>query len=65
VDFARTTRGFGLGLSTVQRIARLHNGDVEVESAEGKGSAFRMVLPNLTFGENPTIPSRKKLSSGG
>jgi signal transduction histidine kinase len=38
-------RGTGLGLAMVQHIVRAHRGRVEVESQEGAGSTFRVVLP--------------------
>jgi two-component system phosphate regulon sensor histidine kinase PhoR len=38
-------QGAGLGLTVVRHIVRGHGGDVEVESAPGKGSAFRLLLP--------------------
>ncbi|WP_162301320.1 ATP-binding protein [Nitrincola tibetensis] len=37
--------GFGLGLYIVQRIVHLHNGRIELISAEGKGSEFKLWLP--------------------
>lgn len=37
--------GFGLGLSLVQRIIKLHKGDLTVDSAEGEGSVFTILLP--------------------
>ncbi len=42
-----TTRrgGTGLGLPAVRRIARVHNGRVEVRSEPGRGSTFRLILP--------------------
>lgn len=39
------TKGSGLGLSLVQHITQAHGGDVEVESAPGRGSKFTMTLP--------------------
>ena len=39
------TRGSGLGLSLVKRIADAHGGAVEVTTAPGRGSAFTLVLP--------------------
>ena len=43
--FTTTEGGTGLGLPAVKRIARLHGGRVEVESAPGKGSTFIIHLP--------------------
>ncbi|HEU4711694.1 MAG TPA: HAMP domain-containing sensor histidine kinase [Pyrinomonadaceae bacterium] len=39
------TKGSGLGLSLVQHITQAHGGEVEVESAPGRGSKFTMTLP--------------------
>ena len=40
-----TASGFGLGLYIVHEIVQRHGGHVEVESAEGRGTALRVVLP--------------------
>lgn len=47
VDQAHSTQGFGLGLPIARRIAELHHGRVEVESAFGQGSRFRLILPAI------------------
>src|SRR4051812_10025919 len=39
------TKGSGLGLSLVQTIVKAHGGDVWVESNQGHGSKFTVVLP--------------------
>ena len=42
---SRETGGTGLGLSIVRHVATNHQGWVEVESREGEGSTFTLVLP--------------------
>jgi len=36
--------GTGLGMGVVQRIIRQHGGDIEVDSAPGRGTSFRLFL---------------------
>ncbi len=43
---SRSTGGTGLGLSIVRHVASNHQGRVEVDSREGEGSTFTLVLPN-------------------
>ncbi|MFN8240550.1 MAG: HAMP domain-containing sensor histidine kinase [Bacteroidales bacterium] len=40
------TKGLGLGLYYVKRIAESHGGDVTVSSKPGKGSIFTVTIPN-------------------
>jgi PAS domain S-box-containing protein len=42
--------GTGLGLAIVKEIADAHGGRVEFESAVGKGTSFRLVLPRAPTG---------------
>lgn len=42
---AHNTKGSGLGLSLVKHIVDAHGGKVELESAVGKGSTFRLLFP--------------------
>jgi signal transduction histidine kinase len=44
--------GTGLGLSIVKLTAEAHGGTLSVESVEGKGATFRVVLP-LSLGVLP------------
>jgi signal transduction histidine kinase/HPt (histidine-containing phosphotransfer) domain-containing protein len=41
---SRTPEGTGIGLSLVQELARLHGGEVRIESEEGRGSKFTVTV---------------------
>jgi signal transduction histidine kinase len=42
--FTTRDKGSGIGLSMVYRIVQMHDGEIEVESTEGRGTTFRIVL---------------------
>lgn len=59
VDRARSRAhgGTGLGLAIVKHIAAAHDGRVEVESRLGKGSEFRLLLPQTSVEGPPRAAS--------
>ncbi|MFP4541980.1 MAG: PAS domain S-box protein, partial [Opitutales bacterium] len=67
-QYARAHEGTGLGLTLVRRLAELHGGSVELESAAGAGSTFRVLLPQSgvtipahTAAAAPPVPPRGSL----
>ncbi len=60
--FTTKKKGSGLGLMIVQRIVRAHNGRIELESQEGRGTRFRIWFPlherkpRLLEAPNPAAP---------
>jgi signal transduction histidine kinase len=43
--FTTKPEGSGIGLSMVYRTVQMHDGEIEVQSTPGKGTTFRVVLP--------------------
>lgn len=50
---AAESRGVGLGLFLVNETMKAHNGTVKLETAPGKGSAFRLVFPSSVKDAGP------------
>ena len=59
---SREREGSGLGLAIVKHIVRAHRGRVQVDSAKGKGSTFRIVLPaaSLDASRTASVAARAK-----
>jgi two-component system sensor histidine kinase BaeS len=47
---SRATGGAGIGLAIVHELVRAHDGHIDVESAPGAGSTFRLALPARSSG---------------
>jgi PAS domain S-box-containing protein len=63
----RQYEGTGLGLALVQRLADLHGGSVQVESAVGEGSCFTVNLPwqpNMSSSQTPVEEADEFPASG-
>ena len=58
--FTNKTDAIGLGLTTAQKIIKLHNGDIVIESERGKGTRVHIHLPvaaHQTNGETASHPA--------
>jgi two-component system, cell cycle sensor histidine kinase and response regulator CckA len=57
-------RGTGLGLTFVHKMVTRCQGRVDVESEEGKGTAFHLYLPQSPVPPAPVAPDRSEVLSG-
>jgi signal transduction histidine kinase len=55
--FTTREQGSGIGLSMVYRTVQLHDGEIEVQSTEGRGSTFRLLLPEAQSTEPAGVRS--------
>ncbi len=55
---SREREGSGLGLAIVKHIVRAHHGRIQLDSAKGKGSTFRILIPS------PPLPAPAEASAG-
>ena len=63
--FTTRERGSGLGLTSAYSIARKHGGTVTVDSTEGKGSRFTLLLPAIITAGNDAQPTVSQPLSPG
>jgi signal transduction histidine kinase len=54
--FTTKEHGSGIGLSLVYRTIQLHDGEIEVESAPGRGTTFRILLREAPAGARRSLP---------
>jgi diguanylate cyclase (GGDEF)-like protein/PAS domain S-box-containing protein len=57
-SYSRKYEGTGLGLALTKRLVQLHGGEIAVESEEGRGSTFTIIIPlfGLDIVEKPPLP---------
>ena len=48
--FTTKPTGTGLGMAIVKKIMDLHGGEIEIDSARGRGTVVRLVIPRVTPG---------------
>jgi Na+/proline symporter/signal transduction histidine kinase len=61
---ARVARGVGLGLSIVERIARVLGSEVSLQSAAGRGSRFSVEVPRATVDLAESSKAIARLDAG-
>ena len=56
------SKGTGLGLAVVHGIVQGYDGTIEVESAPGQGTTFRVMIPSVTMDQPPATQAPKPLA---
>jgi signal transduction histidine kinase/DNA-binding response OmpR family regulator len=59
----RSFEGSGIGLALVRELVKLHSGDIEVESEEGRGTAFHVTIPIGTGPIGTAHPSATRVDT--
>jgi two-component system phosphate regulon sensor histidine kinase PhoR len=54
---SRAREGSGLGLAIVKHIVRAHHGRIQLDSATGRGSTFRIILPAAAAKSTAAAPA--------
>jgi PAS domain S-box-containing protein len=62
-SFNRQAEGAGIGLYLVKLLVELIDGEIKLESKEGKGSTFTITLPIIKEAHPPTLHSPKELNN--
>jgi two-component system, cell cycle sensor histidine kinase and response regulator CckA len=58
-------RGTGLGLATIFGIVKQHQGNIEVDTAPGRGTAFRLAFPRVQQAIEPVVEAVPHATTGG
>ena len=61
--FTTKPKGSGLGLAVVRKIVDAHDGHIDMSTAEGRGTRFRVTLAVRPSGETGTKPSSQVFKS--
>ena len=65
VDTARSTSGFGTGLTIANRVITLHGGGIEISSEPGNGTTVDMTFPPANTPESKTVMPRPVSKTNG